>query len=187
MLRDVWGSSGVNLLENQLVKLALKFTNGLKSGKRACKCEDAKIVILSDFIDLLCKYKGFDKTPNFLFSIQINSISGNIYDFDITLSTGAVTNYTVDTSIYTTIPLVINYLKILLEASGFIVSVVNSILYVYIDDVTYINATVISNADEMEISNLSDSLDVYLDKINCISCKELCNLLTTMEQFYKEC
>jgi hypothetical protein len=172
---------------SKLTKLALKFTNGFKLGKRPCKCEDAKIVILADFIDILCNYKGFDNNPTLLFSIKINSLSGEMYDLDFTLSTGFTINLTVDTSTHPTIDSALLQFKIMLEGLGFTTLLVNNILYVYTNDSTYTNATVVSNVDKMIVSNLSNSLEEYLDKINCISYKELCNLLTSMKQSYKEC
>lgn len=183
--------------KNKLTKLALNFTNGFKLGKQPCKCDDAKIIVLSEFINILCNYKTFitsnfgEENLTFGFSLKINVITSENYKLRIFLSNGSVITLDINTSIYNTESSILNLIKSHLEGLGFNVIIINNILYAYTNNVLFTNASAIginpSNKEVMTISDFSSTPEDYLDKINCISYKELCQLIIYMKQNYKEC
>jgi hypothetical protein len=172
---------------DKLVKLALSFSNDFRFGKKSCKCKEADLLILDELIDILCKYKGLEDSYIFAFTINITSITGGVYNLDINLTNGNTVNISVDTSTENTIELAYNLITQSLQFLGFTIKKVNNILYVFINDNIYLNAVVVSDVSAMQVNNISGNWSEFLDKINCISYKELCEIIQILKDKVKTC
>lgn len=157
------------------------------------KCEQAELNLLisQEYLKYFCSYQPFGGTITYAYSFTITRIGEDTVTVSITISSQTVT-YTGTGDLNE----MLNYFKSQFEANNtfnFEVYINEDILYIYSYDtgLNFNSTTTVSTSDEdqatIEDTNMQNSYCEILDFFNCLTYKELCNLICHSKKLLSDC